>query len=151
LQRKGDSISKALAHSEFALWSHASIGPVPITDWQIEGREPFSLAELESIALDVKNAAYKVIEGKGATNYAIGLSGARIVEAILRDENAILPVSSVLTEYKGISDVALSVPSVVGAGGVERVVDVPMTDLELRKLQASAAALKATISKLGLD
>jgi L-lactate dehydrogenase len=60
-------------------------------------------------------------------------------------------VSSVLTEYKGISDVALSVPCVVGAGGVERVVDVPMTDLELRKLQASAAALKATISKLGLD
>lgn len=137
--------------SEFPLWSQASIGPVPLGQWSFAGREPLSSDELEQLASDVKNAAYRVIEGKGATNYAIGLSGARIVEAVLRDEKAILPVSSVLEDYKGIGNVALSVPSVVGAGGVERVIDVPMTDVELRKLQASAKALRASIESLGLD
>jgi len=137
--------------SEFALWSQASIGPVPLAEWNLPNREPTSATELKALADDVKNAAYKVIQGKGATNYAIGLSGARIVEAVLRDENAILPVSSVLKNYKGISDVALSVPSIVGAAGVTKVIDVPMTADEQRQLQESADAIKQTLKLLGLN
>ena len=136
--------------SEFPLWSQASIGPVPIGEWRLNGMEPLSRAELDQIAFEVKTAAYKVIEGKGATNFAIGLSGARIVQAVLRDEHAIMPVSSVLSDYMGIGGVALSVPTLVNAQGAARVIDLKITDEELAKLQASAATLRKSIEDLGL-
>ena len=106
----------------------------------------FPRERLETLTHDVVNAAYKIIEGKGATNYAIGLSGARIVEAVLRDERSILPVSSVLRGYRGIDGVALSVPSVVGAGGVQRVLDVSLDAREEELLQRSAEALRSSIA-----
>jgi len=145
--------------SEFPLWSQARIGPISLADWMLargvtgsasNGSVPFSEAEFESIADEVKNAAYKVIEGKGATNYAIGLSGARIVEAVLRDEGAILPVSSVLTDYRGVSGVALSVPSVIDASGIARVIDVPFSAKEQALFEHSAATLRASLDTLGL-
>ena len=137
--------------SEFALWSQARIGPVPILEWQPVDGAPLTTAELEQIAVEVKTAAYKVIAGKGATNYAIGLSGARIVEAVLRDEGAVLPVSSVLENYRGVSGVALSVPSVVDASGVARVIDVPFSADEEKLFGISAAALRAALDSLGLS
>jgi L-lactate dehydrogenase len=99
----------------------------------------------------VKNAAYKVIEGKGATNFAIGLSAARIVEAVLRDEGVVLPVSSVLTNYLGVSDVALSVPTIVNRQGASRTIEVRMSDEELEKFRNSAATLRKSIEVLGLS
>ncbi len=82
--------------------------------------------ELDQIAVDVRDAAYKVIQGKGATNYAIGLSSARIVEAILNDEHAVMPVSTVLDDFQGISGVALSVPSIVSASGAVPIPETPV-------------------------
>lgn len=137
--------------SEFPLWSQSRIGPIPIREWRDEHGAVLSADELDAIADEVKTAAYTVIAGKGATNYAIGLSGARIVEAVLRDEKAVLPVSSVLDGYHGVSGVALSVPSVVDAGGVSRVIDVPFSDDEERALQASAEAIRRSLASLGLD
>ncbi|CAL4858705.1 hypothetical protein [Microbacterium sp. MM2322] len=76
-------------------WSRATIGTVPILDWQpLDGQPKFTVDELDRIAVDVRDAAYTVIPGKGATNYAIGLSSARIVEAILGDQHAVMPVSA---------------------------------------------------------
>lgn len=137
--------------SEFPLWSEAKIGPVKLSEWRVGNHAPLNLTELDEIAENVKNAAYKVIEGKGATNYAIGLSAARIVEAILRDESVILPVSSVLTNYLGVSDVALSVPTIVNRQGAFKTVPMEMSANELTKFQASANALKAVIASLGLN
>lgn len=137
--------------SEFPLWSQSRIGPIPIREWRDERGETLSTDELDAIADEVKNAAYTVIAGKGATNYAIGLSGARIVEAVLRDEKAVLPVSSVLDGYHGVSGVALSVPSVVDSGGVSRVIDVPFSDDEERALRSSADAIRRSLASLGLD
>jgi L-lactate dehydrogenase len=137
--------------SEFPLWSQARIGPVPILGWQPVDRPALTAAELESLAHDVKTAAYSVIAGKGATNYAIGLSGARIAEAIINDEGAILPVSSVLDDYRGVSGVALSVPSVVGSAGVTGLIDVPFSVHEAEQFQASAEAIRATLRELALD
>lgn len=137
--------------SEFALWSEARIGPVKLNDWQSETSSTLTQSDLDHIAEDVKNAAYKVIAGKGATNYAIGLSAARIVEAVLRDESVVLPVSSVLTDYMGISDVALSVPTVVNRQGASKLLPVAMSAAELEKLNSSAEALKASIKHLGLN
>jgi len=137
--------------SEFPLWSEAKIGPISLSQWRVGNVAPLSQSELDEIADSVKNAAYKVIAGKGATNYAIGLSAARIVEAVLRDESVILPVSSVLSSYLGISDVALSVPTVVNRQGAIRTIPMEMSSNELEKLQKSAATLKQSIESLGLN
>lgn len=98
--------------------------------------------------MDVRDAAYKVIQGKGATNYAIGLSSARIVEAILKDENAVLNVSTVLEDFHGIDGVALSVPSIVGSFGARPVRETPFDAPELEKLRSSADALEAVAASL---
>ncbi len=133
--------------TEFPLWSSATIGQTPLGVWtDAAGTVLFPRERLETLTHDVVNAAYAIIAGKGATNYAIGLSGARIVEAVLRDERSILPVSSVLRGYHGIDGVALSLPSIVGAGGVQRVLDVPLDAREEELLQNSAEALRASIA-----
>ena len=135
--------------TEFPLWSDARISTVPILEWRGEDGAPlFTLEELDRIAVDVREAAYKVIQGKGATNYAIGLSSARIVEAILADENAVLNVATVLSDFHGIDGVALSVPSVVGSTGARPIRETPFSDVELEKLRASAAALEEVAAGL---
>ncbi|WP_433874719.1 L-lactate dehydrogenase [Sinomonas atrocyanea] len=136
--------------TEFPLWACATIGGVPLRDWAADGGgKAFSPESLEELAQEVRTAAYRVIEGKGATNYAIGLSAARIVEAVLGREDAVLPVSTVLSGQYDIDGVALSLPSVVGAGGVRRVLEVPMDDGELARLARSAEALRASAGSLG--
>jgi L-lactate dehydrogenase len=136
--------------TEFPVWSGATIGPVPIRNWTDDGERIFTSELLAETAREVTQAAYKVIAGKGATNYAIGLSGARIVEALLRAENAVLPVSTVLDGPYGISGVALSLPSVVGHGGVLKVLDTPMDEGELASLHHSAETLQQSLSTLGI-
>ncbi|HEU0182928.1 MAG TPA: L-lactate dehydrogenase, partial [Agromyces mariniharenae] len=133
--------------TEFPLWSNARIGPVPIMDWT--GGDPFTPGELDEIAHEVRNAAYRVIRGKGATNSAIGLAGARIVEAILDDEHAVLPVSTVLDGQYGIEGVALSVPCVVGGDGAFPLEGVPFSADEVGQLRASADAIRASVESLG--
>ena len=136
--------------SEFALWSQASIGPVPLATWIDEFGAKLTRNDLDDLALSVKNAAYKVIEGKGATNYAIGLSGARIVEAIIRDENAILPVSSVLTDYRGVDGIAMSVPTVVNRNGAYRSIEVPMDASEQLLFETSASQIAHALANLAI-
>lgn len=136
--------------SEFALWSNATIGVTPILDWTRDGQPVFTPALLDEVTDEVRNAAYQVIQGKGATNYAIGLSAARIVEAVLQDQHAVLPVSTVQHGLHGIESVALSVPSVVSAAGAEPVLTTPMSESEIEQLQESAATLKQSQEALGL-
>ncbi|MFJ2505392.1 L-lactate dehydrogenase [Microbacterium sp. AGC62] len=134
--------------TEFPLWSRATIGTVPILEWETPGHPRFTLDELQDIAVDVRDAAYKVILGKGATNYAIGLSSARIVEAILRDEHAVMPVSTVLRDFHGLDGVALSVPSIVSAKGAVPIRNTSFSDHELGLLRQSADALQAAAADL---
>ena len=134
--------------SQFPLWSQARVGPIPLRDWMPPGREPLGQSELDDIAASVSGAAGRVIAGKGATNYAIGLAALRVVEAVLGDERAILPVSSVLQGYRGITGVALSVPAVVGSWGIDRVLDVPMDPSEVALLHASADVVDDVVRSL---
>ncbi|QNA92752.1 MULTISPECIES: L-lactate dehydrogenase [unclassified Microbacterium] len=134
--------------TEFPLWSRATIGTVPILEWETPGHPRFTLDELDDIAVDVRDAAYKVILGKGATNYAIGLSSARIVEAILGDEHAVMPVSTVLRDFHGLDGVALSVPSIVSAQGAVPIRNTSFSDQELALLRQSADALTAAAASL---
>ncbi len=136
--------------SEFALWSQATVGNTPLLEWKLADGSTLSREELDQIAYSVKTAAYKVIEGKGATNFAIGLSGARIVEAILNDEHAILPISSVLTDYHGISGIAMSVPTLVTRQGASRTIDIAMEPHEQELFEASASAIRSSLESLAL-
>jgi L-lactate dehydrogenase len=101
------------------------------------------------IYIETKGAAYKIIEKKGATYYAIALALARICEAILRDQHSILPVSTLLTDYQGVSGVCLGVPCVVGRGGVEDVVRIPLSYKEADRFRQSAAKLQEFLTLIG--
>jgi L-lactate dehydrogenase len=134
--------------TEVPLWSSAAIGGVPLLEWERQtGR--LGAVRREAIADRVVNAAYEVISGKGATNYAVGLAGARIVESIRHDENRILPISTLIQDWHGITDVCMSVPTIVSAAGAGQRLLVPVSDEELARLQASAAAIRDQARSLG--
>ncbi|MFP5416484.1 MAG: L-lactate dehydrogenase [Actinomycetes bacterium] len=135
--------------SEFPIWSSAHIASVPIRDWEVDGELVFTDAILDELAEEVKYAAYRVIEGKGATNYAIGLTGSYLVESLLSTTRRVLPLSSVLDDYYGVSGVALSVPSLVGGGRLADTVHAPMTLSEIRRFRESADAVRATLRSVG--
>jgi len=136
--------------SEFPVWSAANIGMVPLTEWEQDGKPVFTEEVRAELATEAMRAAYKVIEGKGSTNYAIGISGARIAEAFLGGQNAVLPVSTTIAgELYGFKDVALSLPTIVNREGIQRVLEVPMNEAELAQLKASAEAIRASAASLG--
>lgn len=136
--------------SAFPVWSSASVGSVPVTRFFTPDGSSLDQAELDRIAREVVTAAEQIIRGKGATNYAIGLAGARVIEAILGDENAVLPVTSLLDGLHGLHNVCLSLPSLVDRNGVAAVLDVPMSEHELSQLAASAAAVRSVAESVGL-
>ena len=135
--------------SEIPLWSSARIANIPLHDWAVRGHGNLTVRDRTDIFVNVKDAAQQIIAGKGATNYAIGLATARILESILKDENRILPVSSLLTGYKGIDDVCLSVPCIVNRTGVETALDFPMNEAEAAGLRNSAERIREVIRSLG--
>lgn len=137
--------------SEVALWSSAEIGNVPLRHWGLTENGQLFDAELrEQIARDVVNSAYTIIDGKGATNYAIGLAAANIATAILRDENRVLTISSLLEDWNGISGVVMAAPTLVDRSGAGRVLEPPLTLRERDGLTASAQRLRQVAIDLGL-
>ncbi|MBF0384361.1 MAG: L-lactate dehydrogenase, partial [Candidatus Omnitrophica bacterium] len=106
--------------------------------------------ELKKIFSEVRDSAGKIIEKKGETSYGIGLSLARITQAILHDENAVLPVSSLITNYLGMRDVYLSLPAVVGKKGIREVLKLKLIKKEEEALKKSAKALKEVLKGVGL-
>jgi L-lactate dehydrogenase len=136
--------------SEVPVWSSASIAGVKIKEYCPICGMRYDEQYLNKIFEEVKNAAYKIIDLKGATYYAIGLGLTRIVESIIRDENAILTVSSLLQDYYGVSGVCLSVPSIVNKNGVAQTVKLPLEDAEIKMFQKSASVMKKVIQSLGI-
>lgn len=128
--------------SELAAWSSATVGGLPINDF-CELRGHFQHEEsMERIFDNVKNAAYEIISRKHATYYGIAMAVRRICEAIVRNEESILPVSSLMNGEYGLDDVVLSIPAVVGSQGIEKVTPIPLSESEKTKLVESAAILK---------
>lgn len=135
--------------SEIPLWSTASIGAIPLHQWTVTGHGQLAEADRKHIFDSVRSAAYQVIEGKGATNYAVGLAVANILETIVNDESRVLPVSSLLNGYRGLNDVCLSVPCIVNRRGVEAALPVPMNVDEEAGLKASAESIQGVLRSLG--
>ena len=131
--------------SEVPFWSEANIAGARL---YTEATPAAERAALDDIFLQVKNAAYEIIRRKGYTSYAIGLAVTQIVQAILRDQNRVLTVSSLMPDHVGLGEVCLSLPSVVGRTGVNRVLNVSLNETERSQLQASAATLRQVIDQI---
>ena len=128
--------------TEVPVWSMANIVGLRFSEYcPVCGKNcgPFPK---EDIVHEVKNSAYRIIKGKGATYYAIGLALVHIVESILRDEYSVLTVSSLLTGEYGLNDVCLSLPTVVARRGVIKKVPVELSAEEEAGLIHSATVLK---------
>ena len=136
--------------SEIAVFSSANVSGIPLNRF-CEMRGHFEHeAATRRIAEEVKNSAYEIIAKKHATYYGIAMSVKRICEAIVRDEKSILPISSMMHGEYGISDVALSMPAIVGKDGVETRGPISLNGEEEAKLKDSADTLKKVIEELEL-
>lgn len=128
--------------SEVVAWSSANISGIKLNNFcEMRGHFEHEKATAE-IASKVMNSAYEIIKRKHATYYGIAMAVRRICEVISRDEKSILPVSHIIHDNYGLKDVVLSMPAIVGAGGIESDVPIELNDEELEKLHASAEALK---------
>lgn len=135
--------------SEVPVWSLANIAGMRLPVYCAQNDMHCVDQDLENIFHQTRDAAYEIIQRKGATYYAIGNGLLRIVEAILRDQSTVLSVSSYIKDYYDINDVFLSLPSIVDRGGVERVLRLDLAPEEILGLRNSANLLRATIASLG--
>lgn len=134
--------------SELAVWSGANVSGIDLDHFcELRGHFDHDMA-MNRIDHDVRESAYEIIEKKGATYYGIAMAVARIAECIVKNERAVLPVSTVLQGEYGQSGLALSVPSILGKDGVETVLDIPLSAKEQEALERSAAQLKEAIASM---
>lgn len=131
--------------SEFPVWSHANIGGLQLYEWLKQNDETVDEESLVKVFFSVRDAAYRIIEKKGATFYGIAVSLARITKAILNDENAILPLSVYLNGEYGQHDVFIGVPAIVNSSGVRSAIEIPLTEVEQGNMQHSADTLRGVI------
>lgn len=136
--------------TEVTVWSSANIAGIHADVYCEKCHKCNEKIRKQQIFEDVKNAAYKIIEKKGATYYAVALAVERIVEAIVRDEHSILTVSSMLDGQYGIDDVCLSLPTIVNSKGVGTILNIPLDNNEINLLNKSANALKEVIKVLDI-
>jgi L-lactate dehydrogenase len=136
--------------SEVPVWSLANIAGVRLADLSGEGWPKYEAQAMEEIFRKTRDAAYHIIERKGATYYAVASGLLRIVEAIVRDQSTVLSTTSLLTGQYGLSDVCLSLPTVINRRGVARVLQLGLDVAEVEKLARSAAMLSASIEELVL-
>lgn len=136
--------------SEVPVWSLANIAGMPLEEYCQMNCEKFDSDVYQKIFEQTRDAAYQIIERKGATFYGIGMGLVRICEAILRGQHTVLSVSTLIQDYYGINGVYLSLPCVIGRDGVSKFLHLPLNEKEISGLQNSAAVLKETITKLGI-
>jgi L-lactate dehydrogenase len=136
--------------TEVAAWSRANIAGIPMDDYCVKCHCCEERISRHKIYEEVKTAAYEIINKKGATYYAVALAVQRIVEAIIRNENSVMTVSSLLEGQYGLSEVCLSVPSIVNSNGVESILDVPIDNTEKELLIKSGQAMKEVIKSLNI-
>lgn len=134
--------------SELAVWSCATISGIPLAEFCRSSCLNCGMETLKTMYENVKNSAYDIIDAKGATYYAIAEAVRRIVNAIVHDEDSVLPVSSLLKGHYGLNDVCLGVPCVVGNSGIKKILDLPLDDNEYKALHESADKMKSIIDTL---
>jgi L-lactate dehydrogenase len=135
--------------SEVPVWSLANIAGMDLADYCKMNCESYDELAYDKIFENTRDAAYHIIERKGATFYGIGMGLVRICEAILRGQNTVLSVSTLINDYYGINDVYLSLPCVIGHEGVKKFMRLPLNEKEIAGLQQSAKTLKESLQSIG--
>ena len=136
--------------SELAVWSAANVSGIPLNHF-CELRGYFDHMEpMDRLYQSVRDSAYEIIEKKGATYYGVAMAVCRIAESVIRNEHSIMPISVYLDGLYGLHDICLSIPTVVGQEGAEKVLDIPLDLMEMGKLVYSAEELKKIIGELEL-
>lgn len=133
--------------SELPVWSSANVSGIDIGTFLQNHQLDQSI--MDEIDEDVKKSAYRIIEKKGSTYYGIAVAVLRIMEAIVRDEHSVLPVSSFVSNQYGIQNLCIGLPSIVGRTGVKEIIDIPLNATEQQQLQKSADTLLDAIAKIG--
>ncbi|MGR9048681.1 L-lactate dehydrogenase [Halobacillus faecis] len=127
--------------TELPVWSHATIGGVPVLEL-VRRHEPYTMVDLEDIFTNVRDAAYQIIEKKGATYYGIAMGLTRITKAILRNENSVMTVSAYLNGEYNMQDVYIGVPAIINCQGIRNIVELNLSEKEQTQLEYSADVLK---------
>ncbi len=136
--------------SEVLTWSNAKIGGVPLFEFAVQIGRPLTADTRNRIDDHVRNAAYRIINGKGATYYGIGAGIARIIKAVRDDEGAVLTLSSLTSQVGGLEGVSLSLPRVLGSNGITATITPSLSEAENNLLQKSAGILRQAAAELNL-
>ncbi len=134
--------------SELPVLSSSNISGVDLPAFYRACGRAYDPDHLFQMFENVRDSAYRIIESKGATYYAIARAVARIAQSLLRDEKSVLTVSTFARGAYGLDDICLGLPAVIGRGGVERVLEIPLSDEERRRLCESAQVLRGEYDSL---
>ena len=134
--------------SEVPVWSLANIAGMRLEEFCAAQGRACDWKDLHAIFEQTRDAAYHIIARKQATYYAVAAGLMRIVEAILRDQNTVLSVSSLVSGAYGISGLCLSLPSIVNRDGIQKVLHLHLSDEEEQKLKHSAQVLRETLEQV---
>ncbi|HOO20440.1 MAG TPA: L-lactate dehydrogenase [Kiritimatiellia bacterium] len=134
--------------SEFAAWSLVHVGGLPMDDYcSVCGKCDF-VRRRPQILEQVRRSAYHIIGYKGSTSFGVAMAMTQIVRAILRNERRVMTVSASLEGEYGLRDVTLGVPCVLGANGIEEVIQARLTPDEMKQLAHSASVLQDSLAHL---
>ena len=136
--------------SELAVWSGANVSGLDLDDFCRLRGKALSQGDKERLYREIRDSANEIIKRKGATYYGIAMAVGRIAECIVKDEHAVLPISVVLDQEYGLGNVALSIPSIVGKNGLEKILEIPLGQAERSALNVSARQLQEVIAGLQL-
>ncbi|MCF7879004.1 MAG: L-lactate dehydrogenase [Candidatus Omnitrophica bacterium] len=135
--------------TELPVWSNANIGGMLIKDYcPLCGKGCNYRDELGKIFKKVKEAAYEIIDKKGSTYYAIALALEKIVDTVIRNNNSVLPVSTLIKDYYQIEDVCLGIPAMINNKGIDKILKIKLSEEEQNNLKQSADTLKGIIKKI---
>lgn len=132
--------------SEFVAWSSAMLSVLPIRE--LESHNEQRMADLDEIAVNVRDSAYKIIKAKRATYYGIGMVLARLSRAILNDENSIFTVSAYLNGEYSHKGLYIGVPALINRSGVRKILEIPLDDDEKQKFAASARVIQEMLDEI---
>lgn len=136
--------------SEVPVWSKVNIAGMPLCDGDWPGSPSADDPRLQEIFQETRDAAYEIIKRKGCTSYAIGLGVTDIIQSILRDQNRVMTVSSLVHGVANIENVCLSLPTVVNRQGADRMLQLSLTSTESRQLEQSAKVMTTIIKEVSL-
>lgn len=137
--------------SELAVWSGANVSGLDLQDFCRLRGKALNPQDMDRLYRDVQGSADAIIRRKGATYYGIAMAVGRIAECIVKDEHAVLPVSAVLEGEYGLEKLALSVPAIVGKNGLEKILEIPLSQTERTALDSSAQQMQQAIRQVSSD